>query len=252
MRALPFRAARGTPPHALISPLLLLACSAPPRGGVAPVRMRSIFDETRITPIFFELSVELGEGNGAVYIELPALFTDSVLLTVRYALPFALEAEGIDRLRVVKPGNGLQVGDVLRACSTPEMRYSSSQGSMGYGEGLRGQPPSSAADDDSGGFPQLEEAAEAAAGGEPAGLFGSLFKPLLGSAVVKRARSELGGFKEQRPRKVLFLTDGRTPAEVRDALTANTLDRGVESIVMLFERPLMAALVGDADQNAMM
>ena len=69
---------------------------------------------------------------------------------------------------------------------------------------------------------------------------------------LRRAHSELGGFKEQRPRKVLFLTDGRTPAEVRDALTANTLDRGVESIVMLFERPLMAALVGDADQNAMM
>ena len=59
----------------------------------------------------FEISVDLGEGSGIVDGDLPALFTRSELLTVRYPLPFALEAEPMQGVvKVVEAGNGLQVG----------------------------------------------------------------------------------------------------------------------------------------------
>lgn len=165
----------------------------------------------------FEISVDLGEGSGIVDGDLPALFTRSELLTVRYPLPFALEAEPMQGVvKVVEAGNGLQVGDVLRACSTPELRYDSTQKRVCYGAGYRGTVP---------------PAVGAKAAGRTEDWLGTLFQ---------RATAELGGFAQTRPTKVLFVADGRPHQQVTDALTANTLERGVESIVMLFERPLSA------------
>mmetsp|Transcript_9245 Transcript_9245/g.21478 ORF Transcript_9245/g.21478 Transcript_9245/m.21478 type:complete len:211 (-) Transcript_9245:193-825(-) len=163
---------------------------------------------------FFGTTVDLGDGSGFVDCELPALFTRSVLLTVRYQLPFSLEAapmQGV--LKVTTPGNGLQVGDVLRACSTLELRYDSARQRMCYGAGIRGQPP-------------------------PSEQVASTESSWMGRMRIEYSWiSELGGFRQTRPTKVLFLTDGKPHQVVNDALIANTIDRGVESIVMLFERP---------------
>jgi hypothetical protein len=74
----------------------------------------------------FEISVDLGEGGGVVQGELTAFFTNSKLVTVRYPVPLVLQAspaKGV--VRVEKDGMGLLAGDVLRACSTLEMRYNS-------------------------------------------------------------------------------------------------------------------------------
>jgi len=203
--------------------------SASPRCNSPVLRARTTTVETN-SPTIFEVSVDLGEGSGIVDGDLPALFSNSVLLTVRYPLPFALEADpkqGV--VRVVKPGNGLQVGDVLRACSTPELRYDSTRKRLCYGAGFRGKrPPSERV--------ESYNRDESWLGG-----IGEIFQ---------RATAELGGFQETQPDKVLFIADGRPYQQVTDALTANSLDRGVESIVMLFERPVRTSAAGTGNVAA--
>lgn len=173
-------------------------------------------------PNYFQVDVELGDGCGVVSGDLPALFTNSELLTVRYPLPFSLEAESMQGVvKVVATGNGLLEGDVLRACSTPELRYDTSQKRVCMGAGFRGQS---------------RQPSSASAVGES--WIGALFE---------RASAELGAFRQTRPTKVLFIADGRPYQQVTDALMANTLDRGVDDIVMLFERPRKARATSGVD-----
>ncbi len=71
----------------------------------------------------FSVRVDLGEGGGVVEQAFDPLFSDSSLVTVRYPVPLELPAEpsqGV--LRVVDDCPGLLVGDVLRACSTFQLR----------------------------------------------------------------------------------------------------------------------------------
>lgn len=77
----------------------------------------------------FSFEVSLGEGIGAMQHELQPLFTSSELVTVRYPLPLELAAEPAQGvMRVYEDGNGLLVGDVLRACSTFKVQMDSSFG----------------------------------------------------------------------------------------------------------------------------
>ena len=71
----------------------------------------------------FSVRVDLGEGGGVVEQAFDPLFSDSSLVTVRYPVPLELPAEpsqGV--LRVVDDCPGLLVGDVLRACSTFQLK----------------------------------------------------------------------------------------------------------------------------------
>lgn len=153
----------------------------------------------------FELEMDLGV-DGRVVLELAPFFTSSQLITFRFPLPFALEAEqhsGV--IEVDKAGQGLLVGDVLRAFSTFEYRLDTEQGGLRYAEGVRGARPQ-----------------------QPAA------PPALGFNLIS---AELGGFREKRPTKVIFLADGQTLQAVTDALLANTADK-TSDLVMVFERPL--------------
>ena len=67
----------------------------------------------------FQINVDLGGSAGRVRTTLEPLFSLSELVTVRYAVPLELDMspeQGV--FRVTRAGRGLQVGDVLRACST--------------------------------------------------------------------------------------------------------------------------------------
>jgi hypothetical protein len=111
----------------------LVAPSLHPRSSSLVPRMQS--------PGSFEASVNLGEGSGVVEGDLSALYTRSTLLTVRFELPFTLECEPLQGvMRVKKAGNGLLVGDVLRACSTLEFRHDSARREYRIGSGMRGKP----------------------------------------------------------------------------------------------------------------
>ena len=71
----------------------------------------------------FSVRVDLGDGGGVVEQAFDPLFSDSSLVTVRYPVPLELPAEpsqGV--LRVVDDCPGLLVGDVLRACSTFQLK----------------------------------------------------------------------------------------------------------------------------------
>lgn len=58
--------------------------------------------------------------------QLRPLYSCSDLVTVRYALPLALELEPqLGQMRVTKSGMGLMPGDVLRAFSTFKIRMDS-------------------------------------------------------------------------------------------------------------------------------
>ena len=165
----------------------------------------------------FDLAVRLDDENGIVEGVLRALFTRSTLITVRYPLPFTLEAEYSNGAwTVVEAGAGLLVGDVVRACSTLEFRYDSARSEVRCGSGFRGRRP-----------PRVEpsNSSEPQRWWQPSWLF-------------RDAEAELAGFRSQRPTRVLFVVDGKTPAEVSDAFAANEIDRGVRDIVMLFERPI--------------
>ena len=67
----------------------------------------------------FQFSIDLGDGVGTVRAKFDPLFSLSELVSVRYAVPLELDMspeQGV--FRVTRAGRGLQVGDVLRACST--------------------------------------------------------------------------------------------------------------------------------------
>ena len=200
--------------RALPTTVLLASCGLPRIRHTDSVVLRT--RDSVQSPRVFDYSVDLGDASGTVGGELPALFTHSVLMTVRYPLPFTLEAEALKgTVQVVEAGYGLQIGDVLRACSTPEFRYDSVRRRACYGTGIRGQrSPANQFDD----AKVLDD--------DSSWL----------NALMRRANAELGGFRQTRPSKVLFVADGRPYQQVTDALVANTVDRGIESIVMLFER----------------
>mmetsp|Transcript_32335 Transcript_32335/g.53500 ORF Transcript_32335/g.53500 Transcript_32335/m.53500 type:complete len:279 (+) Transcript_32335:8-844(+) len=155
----------------------------------------------------FELAVDLGEGNGIVQnLRFEPYFSSSQLLTFRFAVPFALEAEPCQGVfKVVESGNGLLAGDVLRAFSTIQMRYDSRRKEYRYGPGI------------------CPTCGVGPARGRPGGM-------------------EL--IKERPARKCLYKSDGRPHQEVMDALLANTADKTRE-IVMLFEREITSNLPGD-------
>lgn len=82
----------------------------------------------------FELELDLGPGAGVVQQELQALFSSSDLVTVRYKLPLYLSlAPELGQMRVTKSGKGLLVGDVLRACSTLQMKVENAFGLLPIG-----------------------------------------------------------------------------------------------------------------------
>lgn len=174
----------------------------------------------------FDVCVDLGEGSGRAQIRLQPYFTDSDLVTVRLPLPFALEAEPIQGVyKVVKPGYGLLVGDVLRAFSTMAIRYDSQLGEVRCGPGIPGQLPP-------GSDPQECEVGKDA---NPIAMLTSTarrgLEKLLGPSI-----DELGAFAETKPAKCLFIADGQPHYAVEDALVANVQGKTRE-IVMIFERP---------------
>mmetsp|Transcript_65682 Transcript_65682/g.109129 ORF Transcript_65682/g.109129 Transcript_65682/m.109129 type:complete len:143 (+) Transcript_65682:3-431(+) len=141
-----------------------------------------------------------------------------MLITVRYSLPFHLEAEPLHGVvQVVKDHNGLVQGDVLRAFSTPELRYDSASQETRFAGGFRGTHKFAGNRSD-----DQDDAS-----------FWMRFLRLL-----RNAQAGLGINPELLPTKVLFLADGQPYQRVRDALCANTLDKTNE-IVMIFERPLL-------------
>ena len=199
---------------AIIKPAtaLLLACaSSPQRRGV---QCGMSMDNA------FEVSVDLGDGNGEAQCELEPYFSDSTLVTLRLPLPFELEAEPIQGVyKVVKPGYGLLEGDVLRAFSTFAIRYDSQLKELRAGPGLPGVRE--------GDQTATEQPLEAAASFFRVGL-----EKLMGVGTI----SEVGAFAETRPAKCLFVADGQPHSAVADALVANVPDKTRE-IVMIFERP---------------
>jgi len=170
--------------------------------------------------------VNLGEGSGLVQGELSTIFTHSVLVTVRYPLPWDLKACCVNGVvRVYEDGHGLLIGDVLRACSTLELRYDSARGETCIGSGFRGRVrPGDGVPEETAGW--LQRAVTRLVGG---------------IAGAPRPRPgllpELQPFRETSPTKVLFLADGQSDQRVTDALAANTADK-VQEVVMLFERPV--------------
>jgi len=163
----------------------------------------------------FTISVNLDD-SGVVEGQLAALYSRSELITTRFPLPFSLEAEPSQGVvRVVKSGDGLMEGDVLRACSTLEFRYDSTRRETLLGAGFRGRRP--------------RTASSAARPADDAWW----------QRLWNQAGAELGGFTQQLPTRVLFVADGRPYVQVTDALVANQVDKSVNEIVMLFERPLV-------------
>jgi hypothetical protein len=148
----------------------------------------------------FELSVDLGEGGGLVQGELTAFFTNSELVVVRYPVPLVLQAipdKGV--VRVNEDGMGLLVGDVLRACSTLEMRYDSSARAVRMGPGFHGRKR------------------ERRLGGEDeiASRSGTRWWERRLSGLVPGSLPELGVFTETCPTKVLFIADGQPYSKAR-------------------------------------
>ena len=101
---------------------LLLAWHAPGRPPVVPSGRRAAAAPRARAPSMrtaFELKVDLGDGAGTVRAQFDPLFSLSELVTVRYAVPLELDMSPEQGMfRVTRSGRGLQVGDVLRACST--------------------------------------------------------------------------------------------------------------------------------------
>lgn len=168
----------------------------------------------------FCVRVDLGEGSGFAECDLQPYFTDSDLVTLRVPLPFELEAEPVQGVyKVVKPGYGLQEGDVLRAFSTFAMRYDSRLKETRCGTGVPGKLEDSAKGADESPIAAVTSLARRSLEG------------LLGPSIM-----ELGAFAETRPSKVLFVADGESHQAVADALVANVPEKTKE-IVMIFERP---------------
>ena len=68
-------------------------------------------------------TIDLGEGDGSVVHEFEPYFSSSTLITMRYPLPYTLEAAPVQGvIRVTDTCDGLIEGDVLRAFSTLQLR----------------------------------------------------------------------------------------------------------------------------------
>ena len=196
----------------------------------APMRPRARLLATE-TAAVFELKVNLGQGGGMVEGELQAFFSKSELLTVRYPVPVELRVRperGV--LRVYETGYGLREGDVLRACSTFEMRFDSAARETRLGPGFHGRPNGGA----------IAQGGGRGAASSIPWLEGGWWREQLSRTVGLREPQnlpELGVFSETAPTKVLFVADGQSFERVRDALLANVPDK-TDNVVMLFERPL--------------
>jgi hypothetical protein len=180
----------------------------------------------------FDVCVDLGEGSGVAQIQLQPYFTESDLVTIRLPLPIELEAEPIQGVyKVVKPGYGLLIGDVLRAFSTMAIRYDSQLKEVRCGPGVPGQLPAGS------------EHQECAVRQDinPIAILTSTarrgLEKLLGPSI-----DELGAFAETKPAKCLFIADGQPHCAVEDALVANVQGKTRE-IVMIFERPFEPRVV---------
>lgn len=154
----------------------------------------------------FELSVDMGEGGGLVQGELTAFFTNSKLVVVRYPVPLVLQAspaKGV--VRVDKDGMGLLVGDVLRACSTLEMRYDSQARAVKMGPGFHGRKRERRVGDED----------------EIASRSGTRWWERRLRGLVPQSLPELGVFTETCPTKVLFIADGQPYSKARDPVQSH-------------------------------
>jgi len=164
-----------------------------------------------VQPVF-ELCIDLGEGNGVVEGELTPLFTRSELVSVRYQVPFALEAsadKGV--VRIDTAGLGLLAGDVLRACSTLEMRYDSETRTVRLGPGFHGRKRALGQE------------------GEVASRSGARWWERKLRRSVPSALDELGVFIETCPAKVLFIADGQSFAKARGRPLLRSSSRSARS-----------------------
>lgn len=198
---------------ALLAPAAGFGVGVGSAGSAAPRRAAArAGDHGGVTP--FTLQLDLGDGAGNVRAELAPLFTSSTLVTFRYPVPFVLEAKpSAGVMRVDKAGYGLLVGDVLRCCSSFELRYDSARREVRYVSGLHGV---------------REPGCEPARGAGLGGWLSGVRWPGGGAIKNPEARGD---------RRVLFIADGEPAQAVTDALVANTAERTAE-IVMVFERPL--------------
>lgn len=188
----------------------------PARSLATPAHRRAVLllraERQSATGGTFLAAVRLGEGDGTVTHEFRPYFSSSTLITMRYPVPYTLEAEpqqGV--IKVTETGDGLIEGDVLRAFSTLEMRYDSLSGQRRYFDGLEGIL-GEAADED-------ERKRSWQGWAEGIGRALGVFNP------------------EAKPRRCLFVSEGQPYQQVIDALVANTPEKTRE-IVMVFERPL--------------
>ena len=96
----------------------------PPRSALAfGSRRAAAIRAESATGGTFVATIELGEGDGTVVHEFDPYFSSSTLITMRYPVPYTLEASPLQGvIKVTESGDGLIEGDVLRAFSTLQLR----------------------------------------------------------------------------------------------------------------------------------
>ena len=95
----------------------------PPCSALALSSRRAVLRSECATGGTFAATIELGEGDGTVVHEFQPYFSSSTLITMRYPVPYTLEAEPLQGvIKVTDTGDGLIEGDVLRAFSTLQLR----------------------------------------------------------------------------------------------------------------------------------
>ena len=96
----------------------------PPRSALAfGSRRAAAIRAESATGGTFVATIELGEGDGTVVHEFDPYFSSSTLITMRYPVPYTLEASPLQGvIKVTDSGDGLIEGDVLRAFSTLQLR----------------------------------------------------------------------------------------------------------------------------------
>jgi hypothetical protein len=127
------------PPSAVSGDMMILAATSSALGLIAsgplppptPPRSALAFGSRRAAAIraesatggTFVATIELGEGDGTVVHEFDPYFSSSTLITMRYPVPYTLEASPLQGvIKVTESGDGLIEGDVLRAFSTLQLR----------------------------------------------------------------------------------------------------------------------------------
>jgi hypothetical protein len=134
-----FAEAGSFPPSAVSGDMMILAATSSALGLIAsgplppptPPRSALAFGSRRAAAIraesatggTFVATIELGEGDGTVVHEFDPYFSSSTLITMRYPVPYTLEASPLQGvIKVTESGDGLIEGDVLRAFSTLQLR----------------------------------------------------------------------------------------------------------------------------------